>query len=103
MPGDDLFQTATMAKVHSEQGNYAEAAAIYRRLLNHEPDRVDLKQALGAVEKKMAASRQERLTALLSRWIDLIFECKRQEALKRAARLFSPLRPSEAPLAALKR
>jgi tetratricopeptide (TPR) repeat protein len=47
--GDKTFYTLTMARVYADQGQYEEAARIYRYLLDQTPDRKDLREALDAV------------------------------------------------------
>lgn len=51
--GDTTFYTVTMARVYADQGHYAQAARIYRHLLDQTPDREDLKKALDAVTAKL--------------------------------------------------
>lgn len=48
--------TVTLAKLYEKQGFLEKAAAIYRRLLSSEPERVDLKEELASVKKKLAGS-----------------------------------------------
>ena len=47
------IETATMAKLYADQGYWRKAADIYRRLLESEPHRLDLKDALSDIEEKM--------------------------------------------------
>jgi len=61
-----------MAKVYSDQGNLLKAAEIYRYLLESEPDRRDLKDALSKVERKLNEKAPDDLTRLFIRWIDLL-------------------------------
>ena len=48
MTRDDPFYTVTMAAVHARQGNLEEAGRIYRHLMEKEPGRPDLVEALAA-------------------------------------------------------
>ena len=48
--------TVTLAKLYEKQGFLEKAASIYRRLLSSEPERVDLKEELAAIRKKLAGS-----------------------------------------------
>jgi len=78
--------TVTLARLFAAQGHWEKAADVYRSLLQHEPDREDLVQALSAAEKQMAASGRESardLVPLFRRWIDLLLEYDRLRKLKR--------------------
>ena len=86
MNNNDVFYTATMAKIHADQGNLAKAAEIYRYLLQQEPDRQDLIEALVQVEKKREAKSQDALVALFSEWIDLLFTYTKVNTLNRIRR-----------------
>ena len=72
MTQNDIFYTRTMAKVYSDQGNLFKAAEIYRYLLESEPERRDLKDALSEVERKLNEKSPDDLTRLFNRWIDLL-------------------------------
>ena len=66
--------TATMAKLYADQGYLRKAAAIYRQLVDQDPDRQDLCDALAAVEKQI--ERQDKpnlkeLGLLIREWIAL--------------------------------
>ncbi|MDY6825343.1 MAG: hypothetical protein SWH68_16345 [Thermodesulfobacteriota bacterium] len=79
MKENPLFYTASMAKLCASQGYYEAAAGIYRRLLEKEPDREDLKAALVDVEEKLAegdapAGKTERLESLVREWVSLMVE-----------------------------
>ena len=86
MNNNDVFYTATMAKIHADQGNLAKAAEIYRHVLQQEPDRQDLIEALVRVEKKREAKSQDALVALFSEWIDLLFTYTKVNTLNRIRR-----------------
>ncbi len=94
--GDDtavLTPTVTLAELYEEQGFLEKAASVYKKLLVMEPDRTELKNALEAVEKRLAVStpqleKSERKTMLghLTGWRKVIRERKKmldQEGDKR--------------------
>jgi predicted membrane chloride channel (bestrophin family) len=85
MAADLDFQTATMAKVFTDQGHYDKAADIYRNLLKREPQRQDLADALSEVEERIseaAKSSDENLVFLLGEWVELVFKYKRLRFLR---------------------
>ena len=82
MNHNDVFYTATMAKIYADQGNLLKAAEIYRHLLKQEPGRQDLIEALSAIEKKITARDPDNLVALFSKWIDLLFMYNSLKKLK---------------------
>ena len=86
--GND-FYTATMAKVYADQGHLEKAAEIYRYLLKHEPDRLDLIKSLSEIDKKVSEREKKglkKLVPLFSEWIDLIFDFNRLQKLKKLQR-----------------
>jgi len=91
MNRDMVFYTATMAKVHVDQGNLEKAAEIYRYLLEREPDRQDLRDALFAIEKDRLEKRDKKLghlVPLLGKWIDLALQYNRFQQLKKLRNFF---------------
>ena len=82
MTGDKIFYTVTMARVYADQGKYAEAARIYRYLLDQTPDRSDLRQALEAVTSMLpdTPSDWNDVSELIERWVRLMI---RRNALRR--------------------
>jgi len=86
MTRDDPFYTVTMAEVHARQGNLAEAVRIYRHLLEKEPERRDLVEALSAVEARGGSARMEALLPLFREWLDLIFRYNKMQKLKKLQR-----------------
>jgi 3-dehydroquinate dehydratase-2 len=54
----DLTPTVTLAELYVKQGFLDKAASVYKKLLVIEPDRAGVKEALEAVEKKLAGSTQ---------------------------------------------
>ena len=83
---DDIFNTKTMAKVYAEQGNLGKAAEIYKYLLEQEPGRQDLIDALSEIEKKDFNQNRENLSRLLSEWINLLLKYNGMQKLKKLQR-----------------
>lgn len=74
MVEDPLFYTETMARLLVRQGKMVEAAEIYRHLLSENDRRIDLRDALAQIEKRLGGRRnprQQKLADLFSRWIAL--------------------------------
>lgn len=71
---NDIFYTRTMAKVYADQGNLLKAAEIYRYLLECEPERRDLKDALSEIEGKLNEKSPDDLIKLFNRWTDLLLK-----------------------------
>ena len=84
---DDIFYTKTMAKVYADQGQLDKAVEIYRFLLNEEPERQDLIDALAEIDKKRYEKDPEGLSQLFSTWIDLLLVYNRLQKLKKLKRL----------------
>lgn len=84
---DDIFYTKTMAKVYADQGKLDKAAEIYKYLLNEEPERQDLIDALAEIDKKRYEKDPEGLSQLFSTWIDLVLVHNRLQKLKKLKRL----------------
>lgn len=84
--GDKTFYTETMARVYADQGRHAEAAGIYRYLLDQTPERSDLKQALDAVTSMLpdTPSQWHGVSDLIERWVRLML---RQNALRRLEKI----------------
>lgn len=75
MNSEPVVYTATMAKVYISQGHFAQAIAIYRRLLQEDPDRADLKAALALSEKQLMEqekTRKQDLAQRFSEWFGLL-------------------------------
>jgi tetratricopeptide (TPR) repeat protein len=75
MNSEPVVYTATMAKVYTSQGHFAQAIAIYRRLLQENPDRADLKAALALSEKQLQEqekTRKQDLAQRFSEWMGLL-------------------------------
>ena len=85
MAQDTEIRTATLAKIYTAQGHYAKAAEIYRDLLQAEPGRSDLAQALAEVEKRQLEKRsdsRENLVPLLGQWVNLWLRYKQIQDLE---------------------
>lgn len=92
MSKDDVFYTRTMAKVYADQGNLLKAAEIYRYLLEGEPERPDLKDALSEIEKKLNKTAPDDFAKLFSRWIDLLLKYHNVKKLTRVRNYLSDLK-----------
>ena len=79
---NDIFYTRTMAKVYIDQGNLLKAAEIYRYLLESEPERRDLKDALFEIERKLNEKSPDDLIKLFNRWMDLLLKYHNVQKLK---------------------
>ncbi len=77
MTENEMFFTRTMAKIHTDQGNLKEAAKIYRYLLEKEPDRQDLIDALAGLEHKQDPEAPGDLSSLVEKWTRLAFKYNR--------------------------
>ena len=79
------IRTATMAKIYTAQGHYDKAAEIYRDLLQAEPGRSDLAQALAEVEKRQLEKRRDsrkNLAPLFGQWVKLLLRYKQIQDLE---------------------
>ncbi len=85
--GKDSHQgTVTLARVFAAQGHWQKSAAIYRDLLQQNPERQDLARALGEAEAALRAAGPASLQALvplLQEWIDLLLKYDRLRKLRR--------------------
>lgn len=88
MISDDIFYTKTMAKVYADQGKLSKAAKIYRYLLNEDPERQDLIDALAEIDKKRYEKDPEGLGQLFSAWVELLLVHNRLQKLNKLKRLF---------------
>lgn len=76
--------TATMAKVYAEQGYLEKAAEIYKSLLEKEPERTDIMNALSEIEKtRREKADTKNLVSIFCRWIDLAEGYGRLQKLKK--------------------
>ena len=86
MKSDPDIYTETMAGVYAQQGHWDRAAEIYRRLVQREPHRRDLVQALANAEKNAAGSgagQTSRLVPLFQQWIALLLEYEKLQKLRK--------------------
>lgn len=72
-----------MAKVYADQGNLLKAAEIYRYLLECEPQRPDLMDALSEIERKLNQKSPDDLVKLFNIWIDLLLKYHNEQRLMR--------------------
>jgi cytochrome c-type biogenesis protein CcmH/NrfG len=87
MSQDVDIYTETMAKVYADQGHWAKAVKIYRHLVQLEPHRQDLLDALEHARQKMEEppdAAPDKLVPLFRKWIELLL---RQEKLDRLRKL----------------
>ncbi|MBA3037407.1 MAG: hypothetical protein FP814_13065 [Desulfobacterium sp.] len=94
MADDNTFNTVTMAEIYAKQGLYDKAAEIYNKLLEHDPDRNDLIEALSALEKMRVEANKDlkkRLVPLFSEWLDLMLCNNRMKLLERLKDARKPL------------
>jgi len=75
-----------MAKVYADQGQLGQAAKIYRYLLDKEPERRDLVDALAEIDKKRFDKDPRGLGGLFATWIDLLFVHNRLQKLDKLKR-----------------
>ena len=83
MTEDTVFYTVTMARVYANQGELRKACEIYRYILEQEPDRMDVADALLEIEKKLPEKRREALVNLISTWVKLLLKYNDLEKLKK--------------------
>jgi hypothetical protein len=86
MAQDSEIRTATMAKIYTAQGHYEIAAEIYRDLLQQDPGRRDLTQALAEVEKRRLeklSDSKKNLAPLFGKWIKLLLRYKQIQDLEK--------------------
>ena len=80
----DIY-TETMAKVYADQGHWAKAVDIYQHLVQAEPRRQHLIDALEHARQKMEEqpdTRSEELVPLFREWIELLLQHEKLEKLK---------------------
>ena len=83
---DTQFYTATMAQVYAEQGHTEKAIEIYRYILQREPERNDIADALKKIEEKLSnetPATDKRLLRLFHEWITLMLTDTRLKSLKK--------------------
>jgi hypothetical protein len=83
---DTEFYTATMAKVYADQGHTQKALEIYRYILEQDPERSDVAEAISKIEEALfqaSVSTDERLLGLFQEWISLMMTHARLTLLKK--------------------
>ena len=86
MSQDVDIYTETMAKVYADQGHWAKAVEIYRHLVELEPERQDLLDALEHAREKMKEfthASPEQLVPLFRKWIKLLLQQEKLEKLRK--------------------
>ncbi|MFH2045162.1 MAG: tetratricopeptide repeat protein [Pseudomonadota bacterium] len=86
MADDNTFNTVTMAGIYAKQGLYDKAAEIYNKLLEQNPDRDDLVEALSELDNMRAEVNidfKKRLIPLFREWFDLMLCNNRIKLLER--------------------
>jgi hypothetical protein len=89
MTDDRQHETLTMARLLAEQGHWQRAAEICRHLLQTQPDRQDVAEALAEAERRAqedSLKTEADLVPLFQEWIDLLFKSKRLRQLRRLSR-----------------
>jgi len=74
--------TVTLARLYAQQGHWRQAAAIYRGLLQKDPGRAELRQALAEAERRIAESEADDLAPLFREWIELLLRHDRLRRLR---------------------
>jgi len=84
------LNTVTMAQIYTRQGLYDNAAEIYNRLLEQDPGRQDISDALLELEKMKSESEKQlkhSLVSLFTKWFDLALCNHRLGLLKKLNRM----------------
>ncbi len=82
------FYTKTMANVYAEQGYFAKAVEVYKHLLKHDSESMELNELLSEVENKLNEKQKkdrEILEKLFGQWIYLQLSYNRLQKLKKLA------------------
>lgn len=69
--------TLTMARLYAEQGYLRKAVELYSHLIEQQPERSDLRDALAQVQrqiKQQPVPSKKELTLMFREWIDLMGE-----------------------------
>lgn len=84
------LNTVTMAQIYIKQGLYKNAADIYNKLLEQDPGRQEISDALLELEKIKSAGDKDlkrNLVPLFNKWFDLALCNHRIELLKKLNRM----------------
>jgi|GEM_PF-364396 hypothetical protein len=95
MSTDNAFKTVTMAKVYEGQGHWEKATEIYRYLLDQDPEREDVRDALDKLQSRVIPESEvlpDRVGALLVRWLDLTIRYGQLKGLEGCRSRFKALR-----------
>ena len=85
MTDEKDIQTVTMAGIYADQGHYEKAADIYKFLLEKDPDRQDLADALARIRQKQIQEKHgngKDLAQLLDEWFTLLLRYHQLQQLK---------------------
>lgn len=86
MADEKAIQTATMAGIYVDQGYYEKAADIYKFLLEKDPDRQELADALAEIRQKQIQKKHgngKDLARLLDEWFTLLLRYHQLQQLKK--------------------
>ncbi|MDP2643453.1 MAG: hypothetical protein Q8P24_00795 [Desulfobacterales bacterium] len=89
--GDKEFYTMTLGKVYASQGYFDKAVQVYQHLLEADPGRQDVIEALSEAREKLLRRQAEAgkdLPVLFARWIDLALGYQRLRKLKKLQKHF---------------
>ncbi len=78
--------TETMAKVYADQGHWEKAAEIYHHLVQKDPERQDLRDALAQAQRERdenPGQSPEKLVPLFREWIELLLQHEKLQKLKK--------------------
>jgi hypothetical protein len=91
MAEDYSLGTVTLARLFAAQGHWEKTVRIYRQLLEREPERQDIAQALADAEQQLITTgrrRSQDLGDLFRQWIDLLLRYDRLCKLQRLKNRF---------------
>ena len=92
------IRTATMARIYTQQGHYRKAAEIYRHLLELDPSRQDIAEALAEVESMPDAQTtagKKDLAPLVREWIRLAVRRRQIRQLQQMKKKLSAIKADE--------
>lgn len=78
--------TETMAKVYADQGHWEKAAEIYQHLVQRDPERQALRDALAQAQRERdenPGQGPEKLVPLFREWIGLLLQHEKLQKLKK--------------------
>jgi hypothetical protein len=74
--------TLTMARLYAQQGYLRKAAEFYRHLVEQQPERPDLRDALAQVQQQIEQQpvpSKKELVLMFREWIDLMNEVNQRQ------------------------